>query len=408
MLDEHDHRYLGQRLDLFHFQEEAPGMVFWHPRGLLLYRVLESELRQQVRNLGYREVRTPQVLSQRVWESSGHWQSFREEMLVVNEGDRAFALKPVSCPGHIEIVRRMAPSYRDLPIRLAEFGLVHRNERSGSLHGLFRLRQFSQDDGHVFCSEDQIDGEIDRFYRSLCAFYAEFGFVDLDVSLSGRPEQSEGVDSLWEQAEKSLAAAALKSGIDFHLQPGQGAFYAPKLDFSLKDRLGRSWQCGTIQLDHVLPERFDIHYVGSGGDRRKPVILHRALFGSLERFIGILLEHYRGALPAWLAPEQVLLAPVSGADGYAENVLQQLSAANLRARIDCQPDSLARKVVGAHEHGIPFVVVVGSRERASGSVRIRERNGRQREVPLNAAIDELAVACSSPSSRRPALGVPPW
>ncbi len=406
MFDQHDHRDLGQRLDLFHFQEEAPGMVFWHPRGFLLYQVLENQLRQLVRDQGYHEVRTPQVLSQRIWESSGHWQSFREEMLVVNDGDRAFALKPVSCPGHIEIVRRMAPSYRDLPIRLAEFGLVHRNERSGSLHGLFRLRQFSQDDGHVFCSEDQIDDEIDRFCRSLRAFYAELGFADLDVSFSGRPNQSEGVDSLWERAEKVLEAAALKSGLDFHPQPGQGAFYGPKLDFSLKDRLGRLWQCGTIQLDYVLPERFDIHYVGSGGDRRKPVILHRALFGSLERFIGILLEHYQGALPAWLAPEQVLLAPVGGADGYAESVLQRVSATNLRARIDCQRDSLARKVVEAHEQGIPFVVVVGPRERAAGSVRIRERSGRQREVPLDAAIDELAVACSSPSSGTPPLEAP--
>src|SRR6266851_3325269 len=229
---------------------------------------------------------------------------------------------------------------------------------------------------------------------ALCAlFMRSSGFADLDVSFSGRPNQSEGVDSLWERAEKVLEAAALKSGLDFHPQPGQGAFYGPKLDFSLKDRLGRLWQCGTIQLDYVLPERFDIHYVGSGGDRRKPVVLHRALFGSLERFIGILLEHYRGALPAWLAPEQVLLAPVGSADGYAESVLQRLSAANLRARIDCQPDSLARKVVEAYEQGIPFVVVVGPRERAAGSVRIRERSGRQRESPLNAAIAELVVVC---------------
>jgi len=313
-------------------------MVFWHPRGFLLYQVLENQLRQLVRDQGYHEVRSPQVLSQRIWESSGHWQSFREEMLVVNDGDRAFALKPVSCPGHIEIVRRMAPSYRDLPIRLAEFGLVHRNERSGSLNGLFRLRQFSQDDGHVFCSEDQIDDEIDRFCRSLRAFYGELGFADLDVSFSGRPDQSEGVDSQWERAEKVLEGAALKSGLDFHPQPGQGAFYGPKLDFSLKDRLGRLWQCGTIQLDHVLPERFDIHYVGSGGDRRKPVVLHRALFGSLERFIGILLEHYRGALPAWLAPEQVLLAPV----GSRRRVCGKRSA----AAISRQPSGSDRLPAG--------------------------------------------------------------
>lgn len=398
MLDANDHRSIGQRLDLFHFQEEAPGMAFWHPRGFLLYRLLENQLRQLIRQQGYHELRTPQVLGQRIWESSGHWRSFREEMLIVNDGDRAFALKPVSCPGHIEVVRRMAPSYRDLPIRLAEFGLVHRNERSGSLHGLFRLRQFSQDDGHVFCSEDQVFGEVDRFCRSLRAFYAELGFANLDVAFSGRPDQSIGADSLWEQAERLLQAAALHCGIDFHPQPGQGAFYGPKLDFSLRDRLGRLWQCGTIQLDHVLPERFELHYIGSEGDRRKPVILHRALLGSLERFIGILLEHYQGALPAWLAPEQVLLASVGDADAYAQSVLQRLLAANLRARIHNQSDSLARKIVEAHERGIPFVVVVGPRERAAGSVRIRERNGRQRQVSLDAATAELAVACSKPSS----------
>jgi threonyl-tRNA synthetase len=398
MLDENDHRHLGQRLDLFHFQEEAPGMVFWHPRGLVLYRLLENRVRELFQRDEYQEVRTPQVFSQAIWESSGHWQNFREDMLVLSDDDRSFALKPVSCPGHIEIVRRKAPSYRDLPIRLSEFGLVHRNERSGSLHGLFRLRQFTQDDGHIFCSSEQVAEEVARFCRSLHAFYAEFGFRDVDVAFSNRPPKRAGADQAWDRAEEMLELAARAAGLDLHLQPGQGAFYGPKLEFSLKDRLGRSWQCGTIQLDLVLPERFDLHYVESGGDRKRPAMLHRALFGSLERFLGILLEQCRGALPPWLAPQQAVLASVGSADEYAQMVLARLSAAGIRSQLDQRAESLPRKIVEAHEAGIPFFLVVGNRERARGSLRIRDRSGNQHETPLNEAVGELVRACSSPGN----------
>jgi threonyl-tRNA synthetase len=397
MLDENDHRSLGQRLNLFHFQEEAPGMVFWRPRGLILYRLLQDRVRQQLQRDDYLEVRTPQLLNQAIWRSSGHWQNFREDMFVLGEDDAA-ALKPVSCPGHIQIVQRMAPSYRDLPLRLSEFGLVHRNEQSGVLHGLFRLRQFTQDDGHVFCEEGQVHAEVARFCGALKGFYQAFGFVDLDIAFSSRPPQRAGDDSVWERAEAMLEDAARKAGLQFSVQPGQGAFYGPKLEFSLKDRLGRAWQCGTIQLDFVLPERFDLAYVDSSGGRRRPAMLHRALFGSVERFLGVLLEHYSGALPPWLAPEQTVVVPVSAhLVGHARAVAHHLSASGIRARINAGPDTLARRIVEAHQAGIPFVVVVGKRELAEGSINIRDRSGRQWETRLEDGVRELVRLCAPPA-----------
>ncbi|RKH14622.1 threonine--tRNA ligase [Corallococcus sp. CA053C] len=394
MLDEHDHRALGQRLDLFHLQEEAAGMVFWHPRGLMLYRLLEEHVRQRMRDEGYQEVRTPQLFSQPLWEQSGHWENFRENMFCLPEGERHLALKPVSCPGHIHLVQRMAPSHRDLPLRLGEFGLVHRSEPSGAMHGLFRLRQFTQDDGHIFCAEEQVEAEVVRFVKSLRAFYAGFGFDHVQVAFSSRPAQRAGSDAVWDQAEAWLQSAARQAGLQFVEQPGQGAFYGPKLEFVLNDRLGRAWQCGTIQLDLVLPERFDLRYVDTSGARLRPVMLHRALFGSLERFIGILLEHHGGALPAWLAPEQVVVASVgAGAAAYAERLVARLRQAGCRARADVRDESLSRKVASAHQDSVPFLAVVGGREVEGNNVRLRQRDGSQRDLPWDEAVAWLSAAC---------------
>jgi threonyl-tRNA synthetase len=394
MLSEHDHRALGERLDLFHLQEEAPGMVFWHPRGFILYHLLEERIRRELAAGGYREVRTPQVLGQRIWEGSGHWQNFRDGMFVLSDGERPFALKPVSCPGHIQLFQRQAPSFRSLPLRLAEFGLVHRNESSGALHGLFRLRQFTQDDGHIFCPEEQVADEVAAFCRSLRAFYREFGFEDAQVAFSSRPAQRAGADALWDRAEAALLEAAARVGLDCRMQPGEGAFYGPKLEFILKDRSGREWQCGTIQLDFVLPERFELHYVDSGGQKRRPAMLHRAIFGSVERFLGILLEHHQGALPAWLAPEQIRVLPVNAdSHAYASEVQAHLVAAGLRVEGDARGETLSRRILDAHHDAVPFVALVGAREHASRSLQLRERSGAQRSVPLASAAAELAAMC---------------
>jgi threonyl-tRNA synthetase len=395
MLHDDDHRALGHRLGLFHLQEEAAGSVFWHPRGLMLLRALEDQLRRIVLHQGYREVRSPQLLSQPVWERSGHWSVFRQGMLVV-EGE-ARALKPVSCPGHMELVHRLGPLWNDLPLRIAEFGLVHRDEPSGALHGLFRLRQFSQDDGHVFCREEQVPEELGRFVRSLRWLYAELGFEDVQVAFSGRPPKRLGDDAVWDRAEALLASAARAGGLSWSEQPGEGAFYGPKLEFVLRDRLGRAWQCGTIQLDLVLPERFELAFPDGAGGRHRPVVLHRALVGSLERFLGILLEHHRGRLPAWLAPEQVVVASVDDrAAGHARNALRVLEEAGLRARLDDRDAALSKKVADAHRLGIPYLVAAGPRDEAKGSVRLREPSGAQRDVQLGALGAELSRLCAPP------------
>ncbi len=391
MLDENDHRSIGQRQDLFHFQEEAPGMVFWHPRGLALYRALEQAVRRQLEGDGYQEVRTPQVMRRAIWEASGHWQSFSSGMFRLAGDDVPAALKPVSCPGHLELARRMAPSYRDLPLRFAEFGLVHRDEPSGVLHGLFRLRQFTQDDGHVLCEEGHVAGEVARFCESLQRFYAALGFDQLEVAFSTRPAERAGDDALWDRAERLLAEAAEAARLSPVVQPGEGAFYGPKLELSLRDRTGRRWQCGTIQLDLVLPGRFDVAYVDAKGERRRPVMLHRAMLGSLERFIGVLLEQHRGQLPAWLAPEQVVVAPVAAAQrAFADEVAARLRAACVRVRVDGGEATLSRRVRDAHAQGVPLFVVVGARELASRTLAVRER-GVAWSAPLDAAIDKLVT-----------------
>lgn len=392
-----DHRSLCSRLDLCHFQEEAPAMVFWHPRGYALYQLLEQAAREQLALDAYREVRTPQLMRRAVWEHSGHWGKFHDGMFACGDGAEEAALKPVSCPGHIQLVRRMAPSWRDLPLRISELGLVHRNEASGSLHGLMRLRQFTQDDGHIFCSEEQAAGEVERFCRGLPEFYRRFGFSDIAVALSLRPENRIGDDAVWDRAEQILGDVAKGLGLPLELQPGAGAIYGPKLEFQLRDRRGRIWQCGTVQLDFVMPQRFDVRYADASGERRHVVMLHRALYGSLERFMGLLLEQHGAALPAWLAPEQVMVVPVTpehaGQRRRAEELMAQLGAAGLRARLDDQRESLSRRIAVAHHLGVPFVAIVGDREVAEGSLAVRGRDG-QWAAPASAAIAQLARRCS--------------
>jgi threonyl-tRNA synthetase len=395
VLADDDHRALMARLDLCHFQDEAPGMVFWHPRGLTLHQLLENAARAHVVAAGYREVRTPQMLRRAVWERSGHWGKFHDFMFAVGEGPDEAALKPVSCPGHIQLVRRQAPSWRALPIRLAEFGLVHRDEASGTLHGLMRLRQFTQDDGHIFCTEDQVAEEVAHFCRQLPAFYRRFGFEDVTVALSLRPENRLGEEAWWDRAERELGEVVASLGIPCEVQPGAGAIYGPKLEFLLRDRRGRPWQCGTMQLDLVMPQRFDVRYVDAGGERRHVVMLHRALFGSIERFLGILLEQHGAALPAWLAPEQVAVVPVASRhQPRAVEVQARLVAAGLRVRLDDDDESLARRIAVAHHDGVPFAVVIGDREETAGSLAVRGRDG-QWSGAVEAVVAELAQRCAS-------------
>jgi threonyl-tRNA synthetase len=394
-LDPDDHRAIAARLDLLHFQEEAPGMAFWHPRGMTLYRLLEEAARGVTRAGGYQEVRTPQLLRRPIWERSGHWEHHAGAMFTVEDGAASAALKPVSCPGHIQLVARQAPSWRDLPLRLAEMGNCHRDEESGALCGLLRLRQFTQDDGHIFCTLEQAVGEIAAFCAALPAFYRSFGFHDVALALATRPAERAGDDASWDRAESILAAAVERLGVPHRVQPGGGAFYGPKLEYVLHDRRGRAWQCGTIQLDLVLPARFDLHYVDAAGERRHPVMLHRALYGSIERFLAIVLEHHRGALPPWLAPEQVLVAPVSGDQaGYAATVAARLSAAGLRVRVDGD-GSLSRRIALAHHLGFPFVAVVGATEAAAGTVALRGRE-QHLTLPVDATVAALADRCAAP------------
>ena len=396
-LNAHDHRALGNRLDLFHQQQEGPGMVFWHPRGVALWRVIEDHIRHRMRQAGYREVRTPQILARSLWEQSGHWEKFGADMFALEAEGRALAVKPMSCPCHIQIFNKRVRSFRDLPMRYFEFGAVHRSEPSGALHGLFRTRAFVQDDAHVFCREDQVEAEVRRFCRIQTALYADFGFDEVEVRFSTRPEVRAGTEALWDHAEGALEKAARAAGLDPIPQPGEGVFYGPKLEFHLKDRLGRSWQCGTIQLDFVLPERLDAAYHDETNGSSRPVILHQAVLGSLERFIGVLLEHHDGNLPAWLAPEQVLVASINKeAAPYALKVEQALLDAGLRVALDDGADTLPRKIVDARERGIPLIAVIGKREARERTVALRHRDGRQEVVELAALAGHVAALAAGP------------
>ncbi|MDJ0946660.1 MAG: threonine--tRNA ligase [Kiloniellales bacterium] len=389
-MDADDHRAIANRLDLFHQQEEGPGMVFWHPRGFTLYRIVEDYIRREMRRGGFREVRTPQLLSRALWERSGHWEKFRDNMFTLEAEDQALALKPMSCPGHVQIFKKRLRSFRDLPLRFCEFGACHRDEPSGAVKGLVRTRAFVQDDAHVFCRDDQIEAEVARFSRRLHAVYADFGFQDVRVAFSTRPAQRAGSDALWDRAEAALEAAARATGLDHRVDPGEGAFYGPKLDFFLRDRGGREIQCGTVQLDYVLPERLDAHYVDAENRKVRPVMIHHAILGSLERFIGILLEHHRGNLPLWLAPEQIVVASIGAAQAdYAERVAAALEAEGFRALADTRPERLSRKIVDAREAGIPLLMAVGRREEADGTVALRQRDGRQDVLAIEAAVRNL-------------------
>ncbi len=392
-MDDLDHRRLGASLELFHIQDDAPGMPFWHPRGYAIYRVLEDYIRGHMRRLGFAEIRTPQLMPRELWEKSGHWDKFGANMFRVSDDDgRDFALKPMSCPCHIQVFNRGKRSWRELPVRYAEFGACHRNEASGSMHGLMRTRSFEQDDAHVLCREEDVKNEVARFIGLLDRVYRELGFDGYEVALSTRPEKRAGTDEMWDRAEAQLADAAAERGVAFSFQPGEGAFYGPKLEFALKDRMGRSWQCGTVQLDMVLPGRLDAAYVGEDGEDKIPVMIHHAVFGSMGRFIAMLLEHHGGELPFWLSPDQVAVAPISRDQAdYAAQVVEDLSDAGIRAVLYDMSDTLSRKLVEARNMKIPLVAVVGRREVDERSVSLRERDGSQSSVSLA----ELAASLSA-------------
>lgn len=411
--EKRDHRKLGRELDLFHLQDEAQGSVFWHPKGYTVWLALEGYIRRRIRNAGYVEVKTPQLMDSRFWEQSGHWGKYRENMFVVpdvvpntEEGGKVFkeepkhfmALKPMNCPAHVQIFNQKVRSYRDLPLRMAEFGCCHRNEAHGALHGLLRVRQMTQDDAHIFCREDQIESECTAFCDLLGKVYADLGFTDLTVKLATRPAVRAGSDDVWDRAEQGLRDALGAAKLDYVEAPGDGAFYGPKLEFHIRDAIGRSWTCGTIQLDFVLPERLDAYYVGEDGQKHHPVMLHRAILGTLERFIGILIENYAGKLPLWLAPVQCVVTTItSEADSYAQKVLETLKAAGVRAEIDTRNEKINYKIREHSVQKVPVLFVVGAREAENGTVAIRRMDETAQPVePLAQAVSTLAESCKPP------------
>jgi len=395
--EKRDHRKLGRQLDLFHLQEESPGMVFWHPKGWTIWQEVEQYMRRLLDRHGYREVKTPMIMDRSLWERSGHWENYAEHMFTTASENRDYAVKPMNCPGHIQIFNQGLRSYRDLPLRLAEFGSCHRNEPSGALHGIMRVRAFVQDDAHIFCTEAQVLPETEAFIDLLEKVYADFGFTDIIVKLSTRPEKRIGTDAQWDRAEAALAEALKAKGLSYEVQPGEGAFYGPKIEFSLKDCLGRVWQCGTLQLDFALPERLDAHYVGEDNDRHVPVMLHRAILGSLERFIGILVEHYAGAMPLWLSPTQAVVLNISEKQGaYAEQVAATLRNAGLRVEADLRNEKITYKIREHSLNKLPYQIVVGDKEVAANLVAVRTRGGRDLgqmsiEALTRQLLDEVAA-----------------
>lgn len=403
-MEEVDHRALGNALDLFHQQDEGPGMIFWHPRGFALYRAVEGYVHARMQQAGFREIRTPQLLARSLWERSGHWDKFGANMYALDNDGHVACLKPMSCPCHVQIFSKRVRSWRELPIRYAEFGAVHRAEPSGSLHGLMRARAFTQDDAHVFCTEEQVVGELVRFCALLRHVYADFGFAGFDVALSTRPAQRAGDDAMWDRAEALLAQAAAAADLTVRIQPGEGAFYGPKLEFQLTDRYGRSWQCGTAQLDYVLPERLDANYIGRDGAKARPVMIHHAVLGSLERFIGVLLEHHDGWLPGWLAPDQVVVANVGERDyAYADELAMRFADAGLRVLPDLRSERLPRKIVDARAYRVPVLAIAGAREADSSSVTLRKRDGAQVTLPVDEALAQLQREFASPAGDGAAL-----
>ncbi len=389
--EKRDHRKLGKLLDLFHLQEEAPGMVFWHPKGWEIWQAVEQYLRIRLKDAGYSEVRTPQVMDRSLWEKSGHWQNYKENMFVTESEKRDYAIKPMNCPGHVQIFNHGLRSYRDLPLRLAEFGSCHRNEPSGALHGLMRVRGFVQDDAHIFCTEEQIMAEAKAFNELAFAVYDDFGFKDVSVKLSLRPAQRAGSDEVWDHAEEGLRMALRACGVEWEELPGEGAFYGPKVEYHIKDAIGRSWQCGTLQLDMVLPERLGAEYVSEDNSRKRPVMLHRAILGSFERFLGILLENHAGALPAWLAPDQVVVLNIADSQAeYAEGVVQLLQKQGFRAKADLRNEKITYKIREHSLQKVPYLLVVGDKERDANQVAVRARGNVDLGVmPVSAFVERL-------------------
>ena len=374
--EKRDHRKLGRDLDLFHFQDEAPGLVFWHPKGWAIWQVVEQYMRQVYRDTGYREVKAPQILDRSLWEASGHWEKYRDNMFTTESENRYYALKPMNCPGHIQIYKSDLRSYRDLPLRYGEFGQCHRNEASGALHGLMRVRGFTQDDGHIFCTEDQIRAECVAFTAQLQMVYSDFGFAEVQYRVATRPEKRIGADTLWDKAEQALMESLRASGVPFEIAPGDGAFYGPKIEYHLRDAIGRTWQCGTMQVDFSMPGRLGAEYVAEDNTRKVPVLLHRAIVGSLERFIGILIENHAGALPPWLAPVQVAVACISEHQAtYAESVVQTLKKQGFRAEADLRNEKITYKIRALALQKLPYILVVGDKELQSGQVAVRARGG---------------------------------
>ena len=398
--EKRDHRRIGREMNLFHIQEEAVGSVFWHPKGWTLYRTVEAYMRRRLDKASYVEVKTPQLIDRALWEASGHWEKFRQNMFTVEtEDDRILALKPMNCPGHVQIFRQGLTSYRQLPIRMAEFGACHRYEPSGALHGIMRVRSFTQDDAHIFCTEDQITAETIKFCDLLQSVYRDFGFTEVKVKFSDRPEVRAGDDSIWDQAEGALKDAVEAAGLPYTLNPGEGAFYGPKLEFVLRDAIGRDWQCGTLQVDFVLPQRLDASYIGEDSQKHRPVMLHRAILGSFERFLGILIEQYAGRFPLWLAPTQIVVATITNeADEYAVEVAETLKAAGLRVETDLRNEKINYKV---REHSlakVPALLVVGKREAVERNVAMRRLGGDKQEVlALDEALHKLMEEAQAPA-----------
>jgi threonyl-tRNA synthetase len=396
--EKRDHRKLGKAMDLFHTQEEAPGMVFWHDHGWRIYLVIQDYIRGMLKQHGYQEIHTPQILDRSLWERSGHWEKFSADMFTTDSENRTYAIKPMNCPAHIQVFNQGLKSYRDLPLRLAEFGSCHRNEPSGTLHGLMRVRNFVQDDAHIFCAEEQILGEVSDFIDLLFKVYADFGFTDVSVKFSTRPEQRVGEDDLWDRAEAALQAALEHKQLDWDLQPGEGAFYGPKIEFNLKDCLGRVWQLGTIQLDFSMPGRLGAHYIAEDGSKQVPVMLHRAILGSLERFIGILIEHYAGALPLWLAPVQAVILNITDRQaGFARKVEETLQNQGLRVKSDLRNEKIGFKIREHTIRRVPYLLVIGDRETEAGTVAVRTRSGGDLG---SMSIEQLAEGLKAESASR--------
>jgi len=396
--EKRDHRRLGREMSLFHMQDVAQGSVFWHPNGWTMYRAVQNYMRTRLEAANYFEVNTPQMVDRTLWEDSGHWEKFRENMFIAESEDRVLAIKPMNCPCHVQIFKQGTTSYRDLPYRMAEFGSCARNEPSGALHGLMRVRAFVQDDAHIFCTEDQIKSETKSFIALLSSVYKDFGFEEFVVKFSDRPDVRAGTNETWDKAENALREASEAAGVEMTLNPGEGAFYGPKLEFVLRDAIGRDWQCGTLQVDFVLPERLDASYVGEDGEKHRPVMLHRAILGSFERFLGILIENYAGRMPMWLAPVQAVVTTItSDADGYAEEVLTALKTAGIRAEIDMRNEKINYKIREHSHKKVPAIFVVGKREAEEGKVAVRRLGGKDQEIlALGEAIDILTAEAQGP------------